>query len=239
MGSIDILKEIRFDLSHNIDEKYKKNNQRYFKEKINCYGVKTPLVRKIAKKYFPKIKFLEKKEIFNFCEELFKTDYNEETTIAIQWIAGIKNQWEEKDFIELEKLFNYIDNWGKCDDYCLNVLSHFIIKFPKFKLEVKEWSKSKNQWRRRASAVVFIQGKSWKIHKDYLEDVFDIANVLLRDKEDLVQKGYGWMLKIASESYQKEVYEFVMKNKNEMPRTALRYAIEKMPQDMRKEAMKR
>src|SRR3989339_767047 len=136
-------------------------------------------------------------------------------------------------------LFNYIDNWGKCDDYCLNVLSHFIIKFPKFKLEVKEWSKSKNQWRRRASAVVFIQGKSWKIHKDYLEDVFDIANVLLRDKEDLVQKGYGWMLKIASESYQKEVYEFVMKNKNEMPRTALRYAIEKMPQDMRKEAMKR
>src|SRR3989339_903374 len=198
MGSIDILKEIRFDLSHNIDEKYKKNNQRYFKEKINCYGVKTPLVRKIAKKYFPKIKFLEKKEIFNFCEELFKTDYNEETTIAIQWIAGIKNQ-----------------------------------------LEVKEWSKSKNQWRRRASAVVFIQGKSWKIHKDYLEDVFDIANVLLRDKEDLVQKGYGWMLKIASESYQKEVYEFVMKNKNEMPRTALRYAIEKMPQDMRKEAMKR
>src|SRR3989339_845153 len=210
MGSIDILKEIRFDLSHNIDEKY-----------------------------FPKIKFLEKKEIFNFCEELFKTDYNEETTIAIQWIAGIKNQWEEKDFIELEKLFNYIDNWGKCDDYCLNVLSHFIIKFPKFKLEVKEWSKSKNQWRRRASAVVFIQGKSWKIHKDYLEDVFDIANVLLRDKEDLVQKGYGWMLKIASESYQKEVYEFVMKNKNEMPRTALRYAIEKMPQDMRKEAMKR
>ena len=47
------------------------------------------------------------------------------------------------------------------------------------------------------------------------------------------------MLKIASESYQKEVFEFVMKHKNEMSRTALRYAIEKMPQNLRKEAMER
>jgi len=59
------------------------------------------------------------------------------------------------------------------------------------------------------------------------------------DDDDLVQKGYGWMLKAASEAHQREVFEYVMKNKTEMPRTALRYAIEKMPEELRKAAMEK
>jgi 3-methyladenine DNA glycosylase AlkD len=54
-----------------------------------------------------------------------------------------------------------------------------------------------------------------------------------------VQKGYGWLLKEASRKHQKEVFNYVMKNKNVMPRTALRYAIELMPDTLRKRAMKR
>jgi 3-methyladenine DNA glycosylase AlkD len=53
----------------------------------------------------------------------------------------------------------------------------------------------------------------------------------------MVQKGYGWMLKEASRIHTKEVFDYVVKNKDKMPRTALRYAIEKMPQNSRKKAM--
>jgi len=53
----------------------------------------------------------------------------------------------------------------------------------------------------------------------------------------LVQKGYGWMLKEASRNNRKEVFDYVMKNKKIMPRTALRYAIEKMPKELKIEAM--
>ena len=60
---------------------------------------------------------------------------------------------------------------------------------------------------------------------------------LLLDKEDLVQKGYGWMLKEASNIYPMVVFKYVMKHKDVMPRTALRYAIEKMPKDWKKRAM--
>jgi len=73
----------------------------------------------------------------------------------------------------------------------------------------------------------------------FLKDVFEISDLLLLDEDDLVQKGYGWLLKVASHLHQKEVFDYVMKNKENMPRTALRYAIEKMPQSLRKEAMKR
>jgi 3-methyladenine DNA glycosylase AlkD len=59
------------------------------------------------------------------------------------------------------------------------------------------------------------------------------------DEEDLVQKGYGWLLKEESRIRQKEVFEYIMKNKQKMPRTALRYAVEKMPKGLRTEAMKR
>jgi 3-methyladenine DNA glycosylase AlkD len=53
----------------------------------------------------------------------------------------------------------------------------------------------------------------------------------------MVQKGYGWMLKVASQVHQKEVIDFIMQRKDKMPRTALRYAIEKMPAELKQRAM--
>jgi len=73
----------------------------------------------------------------------------------------------------------------------------------------------------------------------FLDDVFDIADRLLTDQDDLVQKGYGWLLKEASRQHQKKVLAYVLAHKKTMPRTALRYAIEKMPLDARKKAMEK
>ena len=72
-----------------------------------------------------------------------------------------------------------------------------------------------------------------------LEGIFEIADGLLTDRDDLVQKGYGWMLKAAAESHRLEVFGFVLRHKTTMPRTALRYAIEKMPPDLKRRAMEK
>jgi 3-methyladenine DNA glycosylase AlkD len=89
---------------------------------------------------------------------------------------------------------------------------------------------------KRAAAVsLIIPARRGK----FLIDVFEISNLLLLDRDDLVQKGYGWLLKEASKLHQLEVYNYVLSKRKVMPRTALRYAIEKMPQDMKLEAMKR
>jgi 3-methyladenine DNA glycosylase AlkD len=61
----------------------------------------------------------------------------------------------------------------------------------------------------------------------------------LKDDDDLVQKGYGWVLKEASRIHQKEVFDYVMRNKKVMPRTALRYSIEKLPKNLRILAMEK
>ena len=88
---------------------------------------------------------------------------------------------------------------------------------------------------RRASAVVLIYSVR---KKQSLKDVFEVADSLLTDEDVMVQKGYGWMLKEASNKYPHEVFEYVMKHKRDMSRTALRYAIEKLPSQSRRQAMK-
>ena len=98
------------------------------------------------------------------------------------------------------------------------------------------WAYAENRWKRRASAVSLIIPARKGL---FLPEVFEIAKILLKDTDDLVQKGYGWMLKVASQANQQDVFEFIMAHKAKMPRTALRYAIEKMPLEMRRVAMAR
>ena len=106
----------------------------------------------------------------------------------------------------------------------------FIEMYPENITRLKEFAKSDNRWMRRASAVsLIIPARKGK----FLNDILEIADLLLLDKDDLVQKGYGWMLKAASEANQQEIFEYVIKNKDIMSRTSLRYAIEKMPKELK------
>jgi len=89
---------------------------------------------------------------------------------------------------------------------------------------------------RRASAVSLIVPAK---HGKFLKESIEIADLLLTDTDDMVQKGYGWLLKEASRKHTDEVFAYVMKNKRRMPRTALRYAIELMPKELKTETMKK
>ena len=236
----DIISRIRKDLAESIDEKTKNSSSRFFKEEVKCYGVKTSTVGKIAKDYFKEMEKTgkaDKKNIFALAEELLQSDYCEEAYIAFEWVYQVRAEYTEDDFPVFERwVENYVNNWAKCDTLCNHTLGSFIEEFPDFVENLKTWAKSDNRWLRRASAVTLILPARKGL---FLPEVFAIASILLTDKDDLVRKGYGWMLKEASKQHQQEVFEFVMKNKKEMPRTSLRYAVEKFSPDLRTEAMKK
>ncbi len=197
--------------------------------------IMTPDVRKLGKKYFKDIKDLSKSDIFGLCEELLEPGTWEERIIAFQWAFRIKNRYEKEDFQIFERwLDRHVKGWGSCDDLCTHAMGELVYQYPELIPKVKDWTSSENMWKRRAAAVVMV----YCIKKgNYLGSVFQIADALFHDDEDLVHKGYGWRLKVASQRFREEVYDYVMKNKATMPRTSLRYAIEKMPDDMRKKAM--
>jgi 3-methyladenine DNA glycosylase AlkD len=232
-----ILDILRKELHTFADADVKKSGERFFKEDVKLYGIKTATVTKIAKKYFSLIKDLQKKEIFDLCEELWRSGYVEESFIACNWSYALRKNYESKDFRVCEKwVKNYVSNWASCDTLCNHTIGTIVEMYPEHMMELKKWAQSKNRWVRRASAVTLIvPAKKGK----FLSDIFAIADILLIDSDDMVQKGYGWMLKVASQTHQKEVFDYVMQNKSVMPRTALRYAIEKMPKELKKRAMMR
>jgi 3-methyladenine DNA glycosylase AlkD len=168
---------------------------------------------------------------------LWRSGYLEESIVACNWSYYLYRQYGQEDF----KVFdvwvqNHVDNWASCDTLCNHTVGTFIEMYPEFVKELKKWAKSSNRWVKRAAAVTLIvPAKRGK----FLEDIFEIADILHSDTDDMVQKGYGWMLKAASQSHQQDVFEYMLKNKSTMPRTSLRYAIEKMPAELKDRIMSR
>lgn len=231
----NLLKELRADLLSSSDKKAYISFQRFFKEEVSCYGMKSAEVGRIAKKYDKRVKELSKQNFFKFCEELYKSDYCEEAFLVSGWASMRSDEYVEEDIKLFEKWIDkYINNWAKCDGFCNQTIGKMIEKFPNKLSILFEWAKSPNLWVRRAAAVsLIIPAKQGK----YLSEAFKISDILLEDNKDMVQKGYGWLLKEESRKHEKEVLDYVMKNKKVMPRTALRYAIELMPKELRQKAM--
>ncbi len=228
---------IRNDLINSADPATQKTFQRFFKEEVRYYGVKVPAVGKIAKRYWKEIKVRNKKEIFSLCEELYKSGYCEEAFVVSSWAHLLADRYEKEDFQVFRHWIDaYISNWAACDSFCNHTMGDFIEKFPEYIDDLKRWTKSDNRWMRRAAAVSLIVPAK---HGKFLKEAIEIADLLLTDDDDLVRKGYGWLLKEASRNYPKEVFDFVMQNKKKMPRTALRYAIELLPKEQKTEAMKK
>ena len=171
------------------------------------------------------------------CTELWRSGYMEESFVACDWAYSVHKLYEPEDFKVFENwVYKYVGNWASCDTLCNHAVGAFIELYPEYLKSLKIWAGSKNRWTRRASAVsLIIPARRGK----FLKDIFEIADILLLDSDDMVQKGYGWMLKAASQAHQREVFSYVMKNKTAMPRTALRYAIEKMPENLKAMAMQK
>ena len=230
-----IIENIRLDLIRNADEKTKHSGERFFKEEVKLYGLKSAEVSRISKDYFKTIVDKNKSIIFSLCDELWESGYLEESIIACNWSYKMSRNFEPSDFETFEKwVSSYISNWASCDTLCNHTVGTFIEMFPSYLNGLKKWAKSENRWVKRASAVsLIVPARKGK----FLEDIFEIADILLYDNDDLVQKGYGWMLKAASQAHQKDVFDYIISKKATMPRTSLRYAIEKMPKELKAEAM--
>ncbi|MDD1705871.1 MAG: DNA alkylation repair protein [Methanoregulaceae archaeon] len=232
-----VITAIRKELSENADPAIRETSQRFFKEEISCYGLKTAAVTAIAKKYWKEVRSRDKAEIFALCEELYRSGYLEESFIVSTWAHALSDRFEPGDLATFERWIDtWITNWAACDGFCNHAVGDFMTKYPERVADLKRWAISPNRWMRRAACVSLIVPAK---HGEFLPDVFNLAGLVLTDPDDMVQKGYGWLLKEASRKHPSEVFAYVMRNKGVMPRTALRYAIELMPREMKAEAMKR
>jgi 3-methyladenine DNA glycosylase AlkD len=211
----NILDLIRSDLRNSSDEKNRQSSLKFFKESVQTYGVKTAIVAAIGKNHFKSVEHFNKNEIFDLCEELWKSGMMEEGFIACHWSNNMRKNFEPADIKVFEHWINsYVTNWATCDTLCNHTVGEFFMKYPNFISVLNNWAISKNLWMRRAAAVSLIIPARKGL---FMKEIFGLAEILLTDKEDMVQKGYGWMLKAASEPYRDNIFSFVMSHKAQCP----------------------
>lgn len=230
------LKAIRQALNEKVDLGIKSNRQSFFKEPIKTLGVRKPDINSIANSFYKTIAHWEKSEIFSACEQLWLSGYIDDAFVACNWSYHLRNSFLPEDMVVFDRWINeYITNWDTCDTFCTRTMGAFIAMYPQFIQRLKQYTLSENRWVRRVAAVSLVTpARNGLFH----EHVYAIADALLLDADDLVQKGYGWLLKVAADFDRDTVFQYVMDRKAIMPRTALRYAIEKMPQELRAKALK-
>ena len=191
-----------------------------------CLGLR---VRELSALFYARVLPDRKERILATCEELLQAGSVKERTLAFDWAYRQRKSFTPEDFLRLRSwLEPYVRSWSACDDLCIHALGCLLERFPQLVPQAIPWTGSANRWIRRVSAVCVI----FSLRRGHaLADALKVADVLLLDPDIMVQKGYGWMLKEATRSFLEPVMDFVMRHRREMPRTALRYAIEKLPPD--------
>lgn len=171
------------------------------------------------------------------CEELIKTGKSNLFTLTTIWLKQ-KQLYDKSYFAMYERwLFTYVDQWSKCDVFCYRVLNPMIEMYPDLLKRSKSWKDAELVYVRRASAVCMIHSSiEFSVNVPF-EDVEEVCTALLHDKHLHVQKGIGWLLKYAYITYPEKTILYLQQHVRDMSRTTFRYALEKMPIQLKKELM--
>jgi len=208
--------------------------QKFFKTGVGEYGegdiflgIKNPDLRKIAKE---KINL----DFFNL-QKLISSKYHEARLLAVMILVY---QFEKTKVLNYKKdIFNfylknikYINNWDIVDLSCYKIIGNYIYNFDLEKIDILyNFSKSYNIWERRISIISLL----YFIKNNNFSDALKICKILINDKEDLINKACGWMLREIGKKDLKILYDFLDKYANIMPRVELRYSIEKLEEEIR------
>lgn len=192
-------------------------------------GIRVPDSRKVAKQFID----LD----FNDVQILLESNIHEEKLIAL-FILVLKYKRADdhlKDQIArfYLKHTNFINSWDLVDSSASYILGDYLLR--KDRQIIYKLVKSDKWWERRIAVLTtarFINAKEY-------QDTFNLAEMLLDDKHDLIQKAVGWMLREIGKRISPEIEkEFLNKHYQVMPRTMLRYAIEQFPEDLRQKYLK-
>jgi 3-methyladenine DNA glycosylase AlkD len=229
-----VAKLILAKLKEKADPKKAAQGKKFFKEEVKLYGISAKDIYSLEKDVYQRLKpSWDFNDAVRLCEILLPNPYTEAKSMAILILERFSGEFPRELFFKVEEWLSsdYCDNWAVVDSLCPQVMESLFIKFPKLSEKITGWTLSPNRWLRRASAVSFIlltrKGRM-------LDAAYKISERLFRDKDDLVQKANGWLLREAGKTDEKRLESFLLKRGARIPRTTLRYAIERFEEKKRK-----
>ncbi len=206
-------------------KRFFKTGKGEYAEGDNFLGLITDETRSVAKKYLDLS--------FSDLSKLLSSRIHEERVCVVM----ILTKRFEKDEKERKEIFNFylknisgINNWDLVDISCPKIIGRYLFEEELSRDLLYKFAKSDNLWKRR----IGIMSTFYFIGKCDFNDTLEISKILLNDKHDLIHKAVGWMLREIGKRDLATEEKFLRINYKKMPRTMLRYAIEKFPEVRRK-----
>ncbi len=223
------------DLRQQADPQVAAHAMRFFKTGPGEYGegdqflgLRVPQLRQAVRKY---------REVpLELGCELLQSEWHEVRLFALLLMV---EQYKRGDLIAREAIYqaylehlDWINNWDLVDSSAHHILGHYLFERPRELLD--QLIQSQDLWRRR----VAIMTTFYFIKQNDFADTLRLAERVLDDPEDLMHKASGWMLREVGKRDQNLALSFLDQHYHDMPRTMLRYAIEKYPQPLRQDYLK-
>jgi 3-methyladenine DNA glycosylase AlkD len=229
----DIALEARRALAAKADPERARGAERYFKETVKCYGLVAADVHALAADLYARIKAdWSVDDAVEFCDILVRDPELEAKAIGTLVLNRFKKSFRPALFARAKAWLaaDRLDNWASVDTFCAEGMGAFLERYPAYVAKIKTWIRHPNRWVKRASLVSFIKLARKPV---FMAAVYEISASAFPVDDDLVHKANGWLLREAGKADAPRLERFLLKHGPAIPRTTLRYAIERFPKAQR------
>jgi 3-methyladenine DNA glycosylase AlkD len=201
--------------------------QRFFKEDVASRGWYTAELRKVAYR-FHRVLLNEHgiDYLVSVADQLFRGRVLEEKNMAVMLLEKSVHDFGPKQFRRFEQWLDRVSSWADHDALVYYLISPMIVDEPSRVRFAFVCARSRNRWRRRASAVALIRGARRRMFRS---EIARLSEMLLDDADDMVQKGLGWLLREYAKADAVNAVKLLMKLRARAPRLVLRTACETLP----------
>jgi 3-methyladenine DNA glycosylase AlkD len=206
--------------------------QWFFKDEIKSHGWYAADLRRAARQIRREIirdrgiDFLTE-----VADELFSKVVLEEKIVAVFLLENLDREFGDSHFKVFESWIDRITSWADHDALVHDLIAHMVMAKPARLKNIARWAKSADRWHRRAACVALIRGARAKM---FFPEIVKLSDSLLTDKDDMVQKGLGWLLRETAKYDPETTVRYLMTIRERAPRLVLRTACETLPAESRK-----
>jgi 3-methyladenine DNA glycosylase AlkD len=210
--------------------------RRYFRgaDDLRFYNVGTDMMRALARSIHAAYRRTWSiRDANEFADTLIKDRYLEVKSVGIELVARYRRDFAPAHLgvWKCWLVANHSANWATTDSICCSLIGPLLVEHPELGARMRVWARDRNMWVRRAAAVGLIPSVRQGLARDL---GYEVASRLHEDEEDLIQKAVGWLLREAGKIDQLRLERYLRANGPRIPRTTLRYAIERFPERKRR-----
>ena len=199
----------------------------YFKEAAEFYGVAAPDVRAIASDLYATIRNeWSVDDAIRYCDLMFREPELEAKALGALVLTRYKKVLPRSVFGRTKAWLaaDLLDNWASVDTFCPEALGAVLVRYPDLVERIRGWARHPNRWVRRASIVSFLKLAR---NEAYSDTIYEVIRSHFGTGDDLIQKAAGWLLREVGKRDMKRLEGFLLEHGPSIPRTTLRYAIER------------